>query len=129
MHLNFDSYEELRCLHYALCEAKFHPEPQFREVQGSPLSAATADRVYDLLIEHAPTETEAEGWRLHRLLSPNSHLMPTIEAAARRLVRDKSLSVSEKKAALRLFVAPFRMEDHHVENLFERVGEHRPTLW
>ncbi|MCB1061601.1 MAG: hypothetical protein KDN20_01615 [Verrucomicrobiae bacterium] len=129
MELIFENYEELRCLHYALCEAKFHPEPQFREVQGSPLSAATADKVYDLLIENAPTEREAQGWRYHRELSPTSPLMPVIENAARRLAQDKSLSATERKTALKVFAAPFHMADHHIENIFERVGGHRPTLW
>ena len=129
MQLNLDSYEELKCLHHALCEARFHPEPAYRTFQGSPLTAGTAEKVYDLLVENAPSETEREGWRQHRLLSPHSPLMPAIEARARKLAADSTLSRTERADALRIFIAPFRIADHHLEDLFERVGQRRPTLW
>ena len=129
MQLKLDNYDELKHLHHALCEARFHPEPTYRSLQGASATASTAEKVFDLLIEHAPTDTEREGWRQHRLLSPHSPLMPVIEARARKLVADASLSRSEREEALRFFIAPFRMADHHLEDLFERVGQRRPTLW
>lgn len=129
MQLSIDSYDELKNLHHALCEARFHPEPTYHTLQGSPITAATAEKVYDMLIERAPTESEAEDWRRHRTLSPHSPLIPAIENRARKLTADKSLSRAERADALRLFVAPFRITDHHLEDLFERVGQSRPTLW
>ena len=130
MQLNFDSYDELRLLHFALCEARFQSSPSYHaEVQGSPLSAETANRVYDLLIEHAPTESEANGWRLHRQLSSTSHLMPAVEEFARRLNRDSSLSLPEKKAALQVWIAPFQLADHLVDDLFEKISKSPISLW
>lgn len=130
MQLNFESYDELRLLHFALCEARFQTDPRYHaEVQGSPISAETANHVYDLLIEHAPTESEANGWRLHRDLSNTSHLMPAIEEFARRLNRESSLSLPEKKAALAVCIAPFRMADHLVDDLFERISKSPVSLW
>jgi hypothetical protein len=129
MQLTLDSYDELRRLHSALCEARFHPEPEHRDVQGSPVSADTANKVYELLIENAPDETEANGWRQHRELNRTSHLMPAIEGFARRLAKDNSLSMPEKKAGLKICAAPFILPDHLIEDIFERVSGSRPTLW
>lgn len=129
MQLNFTSYEELKSLHHALCEARFHPEPTYRSLQGDSATAATAEKVYDLLIQHAPSDTERENWQQHRMLSPHSPLMPVVENRARKLVADSSLSRSEREGALKIFILPFRIADHHLEDLFERVGQRRPTLW
>ncbi len=129
MQLKLDSYDELKCLHHALCEARFHPEPTYRSLQGSPVTAATAEKVYDLLVENAPSERERDDWLQHRQLSPHSPLVPVIEARARKLAADASLSRTEREEALRIFIAPFRIADHHLEDLFERVGPRRPTLW
>ena len=129
-HLRGGKLQSLRLLHFALCEARFQSSPSYHaEVQGSPLSAETANRVYDLLIEHAPTESEANGWRLHRQLSSTSHLMPAVEEFARRLNRDSALSFSEKKAALRVWIAPFQISDHLVDDLFEKIGKNPISLW
>ena len=105
MKIAISGYDELRSLHLALCEAKFHQAPDKKEVQGSPFVAETANKVYDMLISEAPTDEVSEEWRSHRTLQVNSMILPAIKNrcdewfASNRLTRDEKIEFLEDVAA------------------------------
>ena len=105
MKIAISSYDELRCLHHALCEAKFHPDPDKKEIQGSPFVAETANKVFDLLISEAPSDQVSEEWRSHRILRANSMILPAIKVrcddwfAANDLTREEKIDFLEDVAA------------------------------
>ena len=111
MEITFSSYDELRCLHLALCEAKFHPLPDRKEVQGSPFVADTANKVYDLLISEARTDEEAEGWRQHRILKQNYMVVPAIKSRCDEWFSENQLTREDQIEFLEAVAAPYILTD------------------
>ena len=103
-----DDFYELKALHGTICEAKFHPDSYRKEIQGSPLVARTANKVYDLLIAASRTEKEAEYWTSHRNLRDNYSVFPFIESKARETFENfPDWSREERTVFLRDLAAPF----------------------
>ncbi|MFC7339677.1 hypothetical protein ACFQY0_21005 [Haloferula chungangensis] len=111
MKIAFSSYDELRFLHLAMCEAKFHLDPDRKEVQGSPFVADTANKVFDLLIAEAPSEKVAEDWRSHRVLQTNSMILPAIKARCEEWFSLNTLTWDEKLQFLQDVAAPYQLTD------------------
>lgn len=117
MKISISSYDELRCLHLALCEAKFHRDPDRKEVQGSPFVAETANKVYDLLIAEAPSEQVAEDWRSHRVLQTKSMILPVIKNRCDEWFSLNTLTWDEKLEYLGDVAAPYELTDEVISTI------------
>jgi hypothetical protein len=117
MKIAISSYDELRCLHLALCEAKFHRDPERKEVQGSPFVADTANKVFELLIAEAPSEKVAEDWRAHRVLQTNSVILPAIKNRCEEWFSLNTLTWDEKLEYLQDVAAPYELTDELVSTI------------
>ncbi|WP_411825434.1 hypothetical protein [Luteolibacter sp. AS25] len=111
MKIAISGYNELRCLHLTLCEAKFHAEPDRKEIQGSSFVADTANKVFDMLIEEAPSDKVAEDWKSHRVLQPNSMILPAIRTRCDEWFRANSLTREEKIEFIKDVAAPYSLTD------------------
>ena len=123
MNLAFDDFNELRALHLTLCEAKFHPDSHRKEIQGSPLVARTANRVYDLLIDNSATQDEAEEWRVHRQLADNYYIFPFIERKACESFDDHpEWTLEDRQRFLADLAAPYSLSEALIERLTQTPG-------
>jgi hypothetical protein len=111
MNIALSDYNELRCLHLTICEAKFHPDPDRKEVQGSPFVADTANKVYDKLISEAPTAREASRWVDHRHLQTNYMIYPSILRICRNFFAKNNLTDTQKTKFIYDCAAPYTISD------------------
>lgn len=111
MNLAFSSYDELRCLHLTICEAKFHEDPNRWEIQGSPFVGETANKVYDLLISNAPTPEKAAEWEAFRNLEQNNMVFPVVRSRSAQSFRENDWSDETKRKYLVDLAAPFTLSE------------------
>lgn len=120
MHIDFASYDELRCLHLALCEAKFHREPDRWEVQASPFVASVAHKVYDALIEFAPTQRKREEWEEFRTVDTDSAAYHALRQVIEAGFPNHNFRTSEERDRFcHYFVAPFRISPRLLSELLD----------
>ena len=120
MKIDLSSYDELRCLHLTICEAKFHDAPDRREIQGSPLVAETANKVFDLLISEAPSVEKANGWKAHRVLQSNYIIFPVIKERCHEWFSTGNLTEEQKMRFLEDMAAPYCVPDSIARIILER---------
>ena len=121
MNIPLDDYNELRCLHLTICEAKFHENPDRKEVQGSPILAITAHKVFDRLISEAPTAREASRWTEHRNLQTNYMIYPSIIMVCKNHFAKNSLSDSERSQFIHDVAAPYLVSDSVMNSILEAL--------
>lgn len=111
---------ELLALHRALLEAKFHGDPNDRDVAASPLVAKLASEVVAALRNEDP-----EGWATWLRVGPERREWHCAIAAARRWSPWSGLDRETKLAWARTLLAPFEVDPHRVERFVDAVDAPR----
>jgi len=119
MNLEITSYDELRALHVTICEAKFHEDPNKREIQGSPFVADIAHKVYDMLISEAPNDDLAQSWASHRVLVKESSMYPVVVQRCSDYFAENELSSDYRRKYLMDVAAPFRVPEEIEAQIIE----------
>ena len=115
---------ELLALHRALMEAKFHPNPEHREIQGSPFVARIAERVVDALIQYEISErnkTAGDSWISWRDATKHDLCLNVVRqrlAETSRIIWDNMTS-DARRAYVRDLLSPLIAGDDLIGNLID----------
>ncbi len=107
---------ELLALHLALCEARYHPDPERAEIQGSGLLAGLHTRVYDALV--AGEQDRPDGWRSLRRWRPGS----SIDTRVREIISRPGwsrMSAASREAYVRDLIAPYEADESDIRSLID----------
>lgn len=115
---------ELLALHRALMEAKFHPNPESREIQGSPFVARIAERVVDALIQNEISEGRkgtADSWTAWRDAAKHDRCL---SVAKQRLAETsksiwESMASDARRAYVRDLLSPLIADDGLIGRLVD----------
>ncbi len=121
--VTISGYGELLSLHKTIMEAKFHPNPENRDVLGSPHVAGIANAVMHAIIDHevsAGRAKKAQGWRDWRQLKNQSWVGDRIIEQVQRNPNWMRLSADQKDHYLSAAVAPMTATPSEVETLRRR---------
>lgn len=111
---------ELLALHRVLMEAKFHPDPDSRDIAASPWVSKLAHRVLDALIESESQEA-AERWKAWRR-SPESGRFWSVATRQARGQQDwESRSALEKLELAKILLAPFEASEAQLYSFVDEV--------
>ena len=108
-----ESEHELRALHRALLEAKFHAQPEDGDVPGSPLVAELSRRIVETLASTLPEE----GWSAWREAEQHRHRFPVVVSHIARTSAWPEWSVDQKQEYVRVLLAPFEAQERTVSEL------------
>jgi hypothetical protein len=108
-------------LHLTICEAKFHEKPVRNEVQGSPILATTAHKVFDLLISEAPTEKQSIDWTNHRQLGTNYMIYPSVIRICRDYFSKNDLTDGQKQKFIHDVAAPYLVPEPLIKSILTEL--------
>jgi hypothetical protein len=120
MIFSIDDYDQLMALHRVMMEAKFTPEPNDRDIQGSPLVAAIADQIVECLTDMDSAKTGAAArskWQAWRTISPERREYQIIQAKLNSESAWRKLSAAEQTQYVKDLVSPLLISDQLIREL------------
>ena len=120
---------ELRVLLKALIEAKFHPAPECREIQGSPYVASLCERVVEAIAGCEESKGKFGNAERTRAWYREGRNESVLRAVRRQIAEHANTKLwlewpTEKRADfVRVLLSPYVADDGLVNELIEDTGE------
>lgn len=116
-------YYELLNLHKALLEAKFHQNPDNKNVAGSPFISKFCNEIADLLQEYDYAQKGKDTWGEWRQLSNQEHY---INIAVEKIIEAgkwKTLDKVSKRDTVLNYISPFQGSERELEDLIGQIDK------
>ena len=122
-----DKYE-LLALHRALFEAKQHPDPEDRDVVGSPFVANLSLRVVDALAELDEPPTFGPSWRDWQRAEKHEHRLPLVRSRIEECAPWSKWDADQKQEYVRTLLAPLVAESSTLSDLVAHGDQHHRAV-
>lgn len=123
--IELEDYFTILNLHKALLEAKFHENPDNKDVAPSPIIADVCNRLVDALtqMDEEKSEKNIGKWEKWRMLENQSFYRDRAIKNAAMNRRWKKMSEDEKVKTSRNMLSPFIATEEEIQCFIEEVDE------
>lgn len=118
-----DDYFELLALHRAIIEAKFHLDPEDRDVPGSPILARISERIVEaigLMEDRMGKYGGSKGWESWRR-NPGTRFWNVAVEYAANFSDWHKLNLEQKRKLVTNLMAPFIADDNQISAFLSEV--------